>query len=70
MRPIMVIRSKRMQEYNMEKGNDIVVKCLGYILNFMINNLMLNGQIENWVMIFDLKDQSLSNINFKVLLFI
>ena len=54
--------------YWKSKGIDATIKSVGYILNFVINNLMLNGQVENWVVIFDLINQSISNINFKVIM--
>ena len=65
-RPIIIIRAKQLMSYWKQKGIETTIKSMGFVLNFVINGLMLDGQVENWIVIFDLIDQSISSINFKV----
>jgi len=44
-----------------------MIAALTYFFEHLINNLLLPGQVENWIFITDLKGMSLTSIPFNVM---
>ena len=61
-RPIMVCQPYILQEkLDYFSNSDIVNVCL-FVCQFAVNNLLIPGQIENWIMFFNLKGTSLLSL--------
>lgn len=45
---------------------DQLLLTIAYFLEYVINNLMLPGQIERWVVVEDMKGMSLTSLPFGV----
>ena len=61
-RPIMVCQPYILQEkMDYFSNSDIVNVCL-FVCQFAVNNLLIPGQIENWIMFFNLKGTSLLSL--------
>ena len=61
-RPIMVCQPYILQKkMNYFSNSDIVNVCL-FVCQFAVNNLLIPGQIENWIMFFNLKGTSLLSL--------
>ena len=65
-RPIVVFSAKK---FKIEDGinEEKLIKCFTYFFEYLMNNLLIPGQVENWVQITDLKDTSLWSIPYKKL---
>ncbi|KAL4493052.1 hypothetical protein ABPG72_003137 [Tetrahymena utriculariae] len=59
-RPILVINVKRLNFKNIKI--ELILDSMTYFFEFIINNMMLPGQIENWVVILDLGNIGLSSL--------
>ena len=61
-RPIMVCQPYLLQKkMDYFSNSDIVNVCL-FVCQFAVNNLLIPGQIENWIMFFNLKGTSLLSL--------
>ena len=61
-RPIMVCQPYILQQkLDYFSNSDIVNVCL-FVCQFAVNNLLIPGQIENWIMFFNLKGTSLLSL--------
>ena len=61
-RPIMICQPYILQEkMDYFSNSDIVNVCL-FVCQFAVNNLLIPGQIENWIMFFNLKGTSLLSL--------
>ena len=61
-RPIMICQPYILQD-KMEyfSNSDVVNVCL-FVCQFAVNNLLIPGQVENWIMLFNLKGTSLLSL--------
>lgn len=51
-KPIIVLDAKKVRDSSINV-NDLV-NVLGFFFNFIVENMMIEGQVENWVIIIDL----------------
>ena len=66
-RPIIVMRTKLLNECGLT--NDEIKLTLAYFIEYMLDNAILPGQVENWVIITDMKDVGMTSIPYGVSLF-
>ena len=43
-----------------------MIDALAYLFEFLVQEMMLPGQVENWIFIVDLKDMGLATLPFSV----
>jgi len=61
-RPIVVFSAYMLGEKGMDV--DLMIEALTFFFAFMIDNLLLPGQVENWIFITDLKGLGIASIPF------
>jgi hypothetical protein len=62
-RPIIIIIANVYEEYKREYSNADWERAVIYLLEYTINNLLIPGQVENWNVICDLKDISITSLS-------
>lgn len=63
-RPILVLKAIKFNE--MKLTADEVKEFMTYFSEYLLDNALLPGQIENWIMITDLTGIGLTNLPFNV----
>jgi len=64
-RPIIVFNAYIIDSKTLDV--DLMIAALTYFFEFLIKNLLLPGQVENWIFITDLKGMSLTSIPFNAI---
>jgi CRAL/TRIO domain len=63
-RPIIVMRTKILMECGLT--NDEIKLTLTYFIEYMLDNAILPGQVENWVIITDMDGVGITNVPYSV----
>lgn len=63
-RPIIVMRTKLLSESDLT--NEEIKLTLAYFIEYMLENAILPGQVENWVTITDMTGVGLTNVPYSV----
>jgi hypothetical protein len=64
-RPYIVTQTKLIKESNLDLQE--LTELYQYFLDFIVENLLLDGQVECWNVIFDLKDLGIFSLPYKLL---
>lgn len=63
-RPIIVLKMKLLNELGLT--NDEIKLTIAYFIEYMLSNAILPGQVENWIIITDMKGVGLTNVPYSV----
>lgn len=64
-RPALILTPSRMDNLGIPKNElaDAVIRCTSFVLEYMIGNNLLPGQIENWITIINVNKQGVMSVD-------